>query len=85
MEAPLFAVLELLRTLALPAPAVLLALSRRFRGLEEGVVVMCSFCWCRNSRSRRAKHLVHSGHSKGFSLVWERSCRLRCSNRANER
>jgi hypothetical protein len=44
VEAALFVVLELFRTLALPAPAVLLALSRLFRGLEEGVVVMCSFC-----------------------------------------
>jgi hypothetical protein len=31
---------ELFRTLLLPAPAVLLALSLRLRGLEEGVVVM---------------------------------------------
>lgn len=43
------------------------------RGLEEGVVVECSFCWCRSSRSRLAKHLVHSGHSKGFSFVCDLS------------
>ncbi len=30
----------------LPGPAVLLAaLSRLFLGLEEGVVVICNFCW----------------------------------------
>ncbi len=63
----------------------LLALSRRFRGLEDGVVDWCSFCWWRSSRSRRAKHLVHSGHSNGFSLVWERSWRFKCSNRAKDR
>jgi hypothetical protein len=65
--------------------AVLLALSRRFRGRDDGVVVICSFCWWRRSRSRRAKQRVHSEHSNGFSLVWERSWRLRCSSRANER
>lgn len=57
----------------------------RFRGLAGGVVPTCSFCWCRRRRSRRAKQRVHSGHSKGFSFVWERSWRLRCSRRANER
>ena len=61
-------------------------LSRRpDRGRDEVAPVMCSFCWWRRSKSRRAKHRVHSGHSKGFSLVCERSCRLRCSNRANDR
>ena len=44
VEAAVFALLELFRTLAVPPPAVLLALSRRFLGLDEGVVVMCSFC-----------------------------------------
>jgi hypothetical protein len=62
-----------------------LAEPRRFRGRDEGIEVWCSFCRWRSSRSLRAKHREHSGHSKGFSLVWERSCRLRCSNRANER
>lgn len=41
--------------------------------------------WCLTSRSCREKQLVHLGHSKGFSLVWERSWRLRCSRRANDR
>lgn len=44
-----------------------------------------SFCWCRSRRSLRAKHLVHSWHSKGFSLVCDRSCRFRCSSLAKER
>ena len=61
---------EFLRTLPEPFAAVLLALSRLpFLGREDGVVVICNFCWCRKSKSRRAKHLVHSGHSNGFSLV----------------
>lgn len=64
---------------------MLLALSRRFRGRDDGVVVICSFCWWRRSRSRRAKQRVHSEHSNGFSFVCERSWRLRCSSRANER
>jgi hypothetical protein len=69
-----------------PAPGVApLALSRRLRGRDDGVVVWCSFCWCRNNRSRRAKHREHSGHSNGFSLVCDRSWRFRCSSRANER
>lgn len=74
---------EFLRTRPGPPPLVL---SRRllFLGRDEGVVVMWSFCWCLRSRSRRAKHLVHSGHSNGFSFVCERSWRLRCSNRAND-
>lgn len=29
--------------------------------------------WCLTSRSCREKQLEHRGHSKGFSLVWERS------------
>ena len=63
-----------------------LVLSRLlFLGRLEGLFVKCSFCWCRRSRSRRAKHLLHSWHSNGFSLVCERSCLLRCSNLANER
>lgn len=49
------------------------------------MVVWWSFCWWRSRRSRRAKHLVHSGHSNGFSLVWDRSCRFKCSSRAKER
>jgi len=62
-----------------------LVLSRRFLGRDEGVVVWWSFCWCRKRRSRRAKHLVHSGHANGFSLVCDLSCRLRCSSLANDR
>lgn len=83
MDDPMLLV-EFLRT-RLALPEMLLVLSRRLRGREEGVVVMCSFCWCRKSRSRRAKHLVHSGHSNGFSFVCDRSWRFRCSNRAKER
>lgn len=56
--------IEFLRTLEL----LVLSL-RAFLGRDDGVVVMCSFCWCLKSRSRLAKHLVQSGHSKGFSLV----------------
>jgi hypothetical protein len=73
------------RTLPGPLPLTLLVLSRLpARGLDDGVLDMCSFCWCLKSRSRRAKHLVHSAHSKGFSFVWERSWRFRCSNLAND-
>lgn len=50
----------------------------------DGAPVKWSFCWWRSKRSRRAKHLVHSGHSKGFSLVCDRSWRLRCSSLAND-
>lgn len=78
----LFAV-EFLRTLEDPLGAVLLVLSLR-RARDEGGVVMCSFCWCLNKRSRRAKHRVHSLHANGFSLVWERSCLFKCSNRAKD-
>lgn len=65
---------EFLRTL----PALLggspVVLSRRpERGRDEVAPCWCSFCWCRSSRSRRAKQRVHCGHSNGFSLVWERS------------
>lgn len=75
--------MEFLRTLALVTPA---ALSRRpFLGREEGVVVECNFCWWRNNKSLLAKHRVHDWHSNGFSFVWERSWRLRCSSRANDR
>ena len=58
---------------------------RPVRGREEVAPCWCSFCWWRSSRSRRAKQRVHCGHSKGFSLVCERSWRFRCSRRANER
>jgi hypothetical protein len=85
VAAPWPLAIEPFRTRPGPPAVLLVALSRRFRGLEEGVVVICSFCWCRRRRSRRAKHLAHSGHSKGFSFVWERSCRFRCSSRANAR
>jgi hypothetical protein len=61
-------------------------LSRRaLRGRVDVAPCWWSFCWCRNSKSRRAKHLAHCGHSKGFSFVCERSCRFRCSNLANDR
>lgn len=86
-EAPevLFTI-EFLRTFADPPGATLLALSRlEPRCRDAGNAVKCSFCWCRNSRSRRAKHLVHSGHANGFSFVCERSCLLRCSRRAKDR
>lgn len=58
---------------------------RALRGREEVAPCWCSFCWCRRSRSRRAKQRWHCGHSNGFSLVCERSCRFRCSSRANDR
>lgn len=79
--------IEFLRTLFVAAlGGIPVVLSRRpFRGLEDAAPAWCSFCWCRNKRSRLAKHLVHCGHSKGFSFVWERSCRFRCSSLANER
>ena len=82
---PAFTV-EFFRTLPAAVAVVLLVLSRLpFLGREEGVVVIWSFCWWRNRRSRLAKHLVHSGHSNGFSFVWDLSCLLRCSSLANER
>lgn len=62
-----------------------LALSLRLRGRADGVVDWCSFCWWRRSRSRLAKHRLQSPHSKGFSLVCERSCLFKCSRRANAR
>ena len=66
--------------------AALLVLSRLDPLCREvGMAVMWSFCWCLRSRSRLAKHLVHSGHSNGFSFVCDRSCRLRCSSRAKDR
>lgn len=79
--------MEFFLTRLAPAPGgAAPVLSRRaFLGREDGVVVMWSFCWCRSKRSRRAKHRAQSGHSNGFSLVWERSWRFKCSNRANER
>jgi hypothetical protein len=58
---------------------------RALRGREFVAPCWCSFCWCRSSRSRRAKHRAHWGHSNGFSFVCERSCRFRCSRRANDR
>lgn len=74
---------EFLRTRAFDPPATL---SRRPPlGREDGVVVECSFCWCRRSRSLLAKQRVHSEQAKGFSLVCDRSCRLRCSSLAKER
>lgn len=76
--------IEFLRTL--PPDTALLTLSRRpLRGREEVLPMACSFCWCRRSRSRRAKHRVHSWHSNGFSLVCDRSCLFKCSSLAKER
>jgi hypothetical protein len=77
---------EFFRTLLLlPEAAAPLTLSLLpARGREDAGLVMCNFCWWRSNRSRRAKHLVHSGHSKGFSFVCDRSCRFRCSSLAND-
>lgn len=72
-----------LRTLRWP-DATRVADSRWWQD-RDGVVVWCSFCWWRRSRSRRLKQRAHSGHSKGFSWVCVRSCRFRCSRRAKER
>ena len=81
----LFAI-EFLRTLVEPPGAALLVLSRLAPlCLDGGKAVKCSFCWCLKSKSRRAKHRVHSGQAKGFSFVWERSCRFKCSRRAKDR
>jgi hypothetical protein len=81
----LFAI-EFLRTRAEPPGAVLLVLSRLAPLCRDAAkAVMCSFCWCRNNRSRLAKHRVHSGHANGFSFVCDRSCRFRCSRRAKDR
>ena len=66
------------------APPATLSL-RPARGRAEGVVLECSFCWCRSNRSRLAKQRVHSEQANGFSLVWDRSWRFRCSRRANDR
>lgn len=74
--------MEFLRTRPFAIPVVLSL--RALRGLDDGVVVEWSFCWCRNSRSLRAKHRVQDGHSKGFSFVCDRSCRFKCSRRAND-
>jgi hypothetical protein len=77
---------EFLRTRAAELGGKPVVLSRRaLRGRVVVAPCWCSFCWCRNSKSRRAKHLVHCGHSKGFSLVCDRSWRFRCSRRANDR
>jgi hypothetical protein len=74
---------EFLRTRVVPPPATL---SRRLpRGREGGLDVECNFCWCRSSKSRRAKHLVHSEQAKGFSFVCDLSCRFKCSSRAKDR
>lgn len=43
MAAPAPLAMEFFLTLPGPA-ATLLVLSRRFRGLEDGVVVICNFC-----------------------------------------
>src|SRR4051812_8724059 len=61
---------EFLRTLPvlLGGRPVVLSL-RPERGREDVAPCWCSFCWCRSSRSRRAKHRAHCGHSNGFSLV----------------
>lgn len=76
--------IEFLRTL--PFDTALLTLSLRpLRGREDVLPMACSFCWCRRSRSRRAKHRVHSWHSNGFSFVCDRSCLFRCSSLAKER
>lgn len=81
--------IEFLRTLPVAVEVAEPVLSLREPGpplgrpTPEGPA-MWSFCWWRRSRSRRAKHRLHSGHSNGFSLVWERSWRLRCSRRAND-
>lgn len=81
----LFAI-EFLRTLVEPPGAALLVLSRLAPlCLDGGNAVKCSFCWCLKSKSRLAKHRVHSGQAKGFSFVWERSCRFKCSRRAKDR
>ena len=76
--------IEFLRTRAFVDEAPLTLSRRAFRGRDEVVFVMCNFCWCRSSRSLLAKHLVHSGHSNGFSLVCDRSCLFRCSSRAKD-
>lgn len=77
--------MEFLRTRFAPVPAAPVLSLRAFRGRDDGVVVMCSFCLCLKRRSRRAKHREQSGHSNGFSLVCDRSWRFRCSSRANDR
>lgn len=77
---------EFLRTRLVVLGGKPVVLSRRaVRGRDEAAPCWWSFCWCRSSRSRRAKHRAHWGHSKGFSFVCERSWRLRCSSRAKER
>jgi len=78
--------IEFLRTLPETVGGIPVVLSLRpLRGLVDVAPCWCSFCWCRNSRSRRAKHLVHCGHSNGFSFVCDLSCRFRCSSLANDR
>lgn len=65
--------IEFFRTREFEAVEAALTLSRLpFRGLVCPWA-KCSFCWCLSSRSRLAKHLVHSGHSNGFSFVCDLS------------
>lgn len=67
-------------------PVAVPVLSRRpCFGRDDGGAVMCNFCWCLRRRSRRAKQRLQLGHPKGFSLVWDRSWRFKCSNLANDR
>ena len=67
--------MEFLRTLPVVVVVTELVLSLREPALGRllGVAVIWSFCWWRRRRSRLAKQRVHSGHSKGFSLVWDLS------------
>lgn len=86
LAAPALLDIEFLRTRAVELGGRPVVLSLRpFRGRVLAAPCWWSFCWCRRRRSRRAKHLVHWGHSNGFSFVCDRSCRFRCSSRANER
>ena len=57
----------------LTRPELTLLSRRLVLGRDEGVVAVCSFCWCRNSKSRLAKLREHSGQVNGFSLVCDRS------------
>lgn len=84
-DPPMLLAIEFFRMRLAPAGCAPLVLSRLpFRGRGFVVPVWWSFCWCLNNRSRRAKHRVHCGHSKGFSFVWDRSWRFRCSSRAKD-
>lgn len=77
--------MEFFRTLFVAVEAAPVLSLLPFLGRDDGVAVMCSFCWCLRRRSRRAKQRAQSGHSKGFSFVWERSWRFKCSSRAKDR